>query len=285
MSSVDPALLERILSRLGLSRAPATDPVGLGRVYEAWCREVPFDNLLKRIHVASGSTDPLPGDTFQDFFESWLRHGTGGTCWAGNGALCSLLVSLGFNARRGIGTMLARPDLPPNHGTVIAEIDGRDHVVDASILHGEPLLLDAHRTTSVEHPVWGVRCAQRGGQWYIRWRPLHFSDGIDCRIDQVSASPAEFRAAHEQTRGWSPFNFEIHARRIRGQTLVGVAMGQRVAFDAGGGVQQRPVSTLERNTVLIEELGYSEEIVDRLPADVPTPPPPDSRTAAALGRE
>jgi N-hydroxyarylamine O-acetyltransferase len=281
---MDEAVVERVLARLGLSRTPTVDLEGLRAIYESWCRHVPFDNLRKRIHVASGDAGPLPGDTCGDFFDAWLRHGTGGTCWAGNGALCDLLVSLGFNARRGIGAMLARPDLPPNHGTVIVELDGSEYLVDASILHGEPLLLDARRTTSVDHPVWGVRCAQREGLWFIHWRPLQFPDGIECRIDRLSADAEDFRIAHEQTRGWSPFNFEVHARCIRGESLVGVAMGERVEFDAGG-VRQNRLSKAERTRVLIEELQFSEEIVGRLPEDVPMPPPPGSRTAAALAPE
>ena len=86
-------------------------------VYAAWCRRVPFDNVLKRIHLASGNPDPLPGDDDTRFFESWLRFGTGGLCWAGNSALCSLLTALKFSAAWGLATMLVGPDPPPNHGT------------------------------------------------------------------------------------------------------------------------------------------------------------------------
>ena len=113
-----PDLLERVLSRLGLSAPPALDLNGLKTVYVAWCRQVPFDNIRKLIHVQTQTLSALPGDSAQDFFEAWLKYKTGGTCWAGNGALHSLLVTLGFAAQRGVATMLVAPSLPPNHGTV-----------------------------------------------------------------------------------------------------------------------------------------------------------------------
>jgi hypothetical protein len=67
-----------------------------------------------------------------------------------------LLVSLGFNASRGMGTMLVAPNVPPNHGAVLVVCDEARYVVDASILHSEPLRLDTSTLTRVTHPAWGV---------------------------------------------------------------------------------------------------------------------------------
>ncbi len=98
-SALAPALVERVLAKLGLAAAPRADLGGLAALYAAWCRSVPFDNVRKLIHVRAAYPAPLPGDTPEDFFDAWLAHGTGGTCWAGNGALCALLESPGFRAR------------------------------------------------------------------------------------------------------------------------------------------------------------------------------------------
>ena len=38
---------------------------------------------------------------------------------AGNGALHAMLMSLGFEAIRVMGTMHAAPEAPPTHGTVL----------------------------------------------------------------------------------------------------------------------------------------------------------------------
>jgi N-hydroxyarylamine O-acetyltransferase len=278
-------LLERVLDGLGLAGIPAADLAGLRAVYGAWCRRVPFDNIRKLIHVRSEASGALPGDSAEDFFSAWLKYRTGGTCWAGNGALCTLLATLGFAARRGVATMMVAPDIPPNHGTVIVEIEGAPYVVDASILHVEPLRLTSGQVTTIEHSAWGVRAAEHGTLWHIEWRPIHTPGRIECRIDQLAATRAEFHERYAKTRAWSPFNYELHARRVVGDSMVGVAHGQRIEFNASGAHLQRRLHAEERNRVLIDELGLNEEIVAQLPPDIPTPPPPWSRTAqAALSR-
>jgi hypothetical protein len=110
---------------------------------------------------------------------------------------------------------------------------------------------------------------------------VHQPDGLDCRLQYLHVSRETFRERHEQSRVWSPFNDEVYARAIRGETVVGVAHGQRVAFDSAGGVRHTPLGGDGRLRVLVDELGMHEEIVHRLPLDTPTPPPPGSRTAQA----
>jgi N-hydroxyarylamine O-acetyltransferase len=267
-------VLEQVLSRLGLADRPAPTLDGLQTLYAAWCRNVPFDNVRKLIHVHHHDPGPLPGDDATDFFEAWLAYGTGGTCWAGNGALHALLVSLGFDAARGMGTMRPDPKAPPTHGTVLVTCEGTRYLVDASILHGTPLPLHESTPTAVAHPAWGVHCIKRDDAWYIRWRPVHQPDGLDCRLQHLHVSRETFRARHEHSRAWSPFNYEVYARAIRGETVVGVARGQRVVFDGAGGVSHTPLGEDDRLRVFVDELGMREEIVHRLPPDTPTPPPP-----------
>lgn len=269
-------LVERVLAGLGFSGPPAPDLDGLKTVYAAWCRRVPFDNVLKRIHLASGDPGPLPGDDDSRFFESWLRFGTGGLCWAGNGALCSLLTALNFSAARGLATMLTGPDPPPNHGTVVVACDGRRFVVDASMLHGEPLPLDDYRPTGVGHPAWGVCCTRQSGRWHIYWRPLHMTGGLVCRIDRLDAPRDAFLRLNEETRRWSPFNYSLYARLIRGDRVVGISGGQKVAFDSSGSIFRTPMDAAERLRFMVEGIGIAEEILQRLPPDRPTPPRPKS---------
>ena len=45
-----PALLERVLSKLGLSEPPSPTLEGLRTLYPAWCRKVPFDNIRQLMH-------------------------------------------------------------------------------------------------------------------------------------------------------------------------------------------------------------------------------------------
>ena len=206
-----PALLERVLSKLGLSEPPSPTLEGLRTLYPAWCRKVPFDNIRQLIHRRSHDPSPMPGGDATEFFEAWLVYGTGGTCWSGNGALHALLLSLGFEAARGLCTMLVAPAIPPNHGSVLVVYEGSRYVVDASILHSEPLRLDPDAPSVIVHPAWGVQCAKRDGQWYIRWRSMFSSDGLDCRFEAMSVTRDTFRERYEAARAWGPFNYELHS--------------------------------------------------------------------------
>ena len=103
---MDQALLEDVLQRLGIARS-ATGFDDLRLIYAAWCEAVPFDNVQKMIHIAEGRNVPVPSSTAEGFFTSWLEHRTGGTCWAGNGALHDLLAALGFELESATATMLA----------------------------------------------------------------------------------------------------------------------------------------------------------------------------------
>jgi len=280
--TLNASLRERVLEGLGLSEAPEPTVAGLRLLYGAWCRRVPFDNVRKLIHVRSGNAGPLPGHNAADYFEAWLRHGTGGTCWAGAGALDSLLVSLGFDTVRGVATMLAAPDLPPNHGTVVVRFEDAStrFLVDSSILHGEPLPLPAvDSARAIEHPAWGVQASHLNGRPYIFWRPLHRTDGFACRLDRFGAGAEEFAGLYEKTRPWSPFNYQLTARLNRGESVVGASFGHAVSLLKDGSVSDAPIAHQERVRMLIEDFGMSEEIVAQLPHDVPTPPPPGSQAA------
>lgn len=268
-----PQLREKVLARLGLSKAPEPTLTGLRELYAAWCAHVPFDNVRKMIHIRSQNPGPLPSFTPADFLEAFVKYGTGGTCWAGAGAMHAVLKSLGFETERGIGTMLHAPHATPNHGTVLVKFGDSKYLVDSSMLFAEPLVLDENSATKIDHPAWGVQCSRRAGQWHIAWRPLHKIDGFECRIEKFGVSWAEFQKMHEATRGWSPFNFEVSARKNRNGEVRGVGFGNAVKLRQDGGVDRIPASYKERNRILIEEVGLSEEIVAQLPDDVPTPRP------------
>ena len=271
-------LVERVLARLGFRRRPESTLESLSSLYASWGRRVPFDNVCKLIHVRAGNTGPLPGSTAADFFNTWLKHGTGGTCWSGSEALHALLVSLGFDAVRGVATMLVTKDMPPNHGSTMVRFGAERYVVDSSMLYGAPLLLAEHET-SISHPSWGVQCRRKDGRWNITWRPLHKTDGFECRFESFGATAAGYQRYYERTRGWSPFNYEVNARINRGDSVTGLAFGREVTLHADGRVSNAPVSHAERVRALVEDIGLSEEIVSALPRDLPTPPPQGSRSA------
>lgn len=272
-------LLNRVLEKLAIDRqTPSLE--SLFSLYRAWSAGVPFDNVRKLIHLRSGDDRPLPGGKAEDFLESWLSHGTGGTCWTGAGALHAVVTSLGFHAERGIATMLVHPHLPPNHGTVLVTLEGERWLLDTAMLSVEPLRIVTGEETSVAHPAWGARCSWRDGRCHVSWRPLHVPEGFECRIEGGGADAPDYLRRYEQTRGWSPFNYELNARVVRGDYVMGAAFGKVVTLHGDGRTTVQPATHEQRVRLLIDDVGMSEEIVSQLPEDIPTPPPPGSKTAS-----
>ena len=61
---------------------------------------------------------------------------------------------------------------------------------------------------------------------------------------------------------------------MRGEHSIGAGEGQRYVFDTNGLVEAQPIEGDERVRLLVEEVGISEEVARRVPADRPTPPRP-----------
>jgi len=282
-SMLAPAQVENVLDQLGLAGFPAGDLAGLTTLYDAWCRHVPFDNARKLIAVRSGNAAPLPGDSPPEFLDAWLEHRVGGTCWAGNGALCELLRAIGFTAHRGVGTMMVAPNIPPNHGTVVVELPEGHFIVDASIMHVTPLAIREGASTRIEQAAWGVTGYWLDVHYAINWQGLANPEPFDCRVDEWPVDRQRFRSQHEMTRTWSPFNFELMFNLVRGEGRIGIAQNQAAERDSEGHLTLTPLAN--RVAYLVEELGVSEALAVRIPEDVPTPPPPGTRTAMAQAHE
>jgi N-hydroxyarylamine O-acetyltransferase len=272
-ASMNSATVAAVLERLNVA-APSRDLAGLRSVYAAWCRGVSFDNVLKMIHVAEQRPGPLPGSTAESFFEDWLSCGAGGTCWAGNEALHGLLEALGFDARRAIATMMPSYYREPNHGSVVVSFEGDRWIADASILTAEPVRIPAPGEPVEPGPL--PRFEWVDGRPAVIWRTLSAPDGFPCRIERIGADHAEWDALHRKSGVWSPFNFELSARVMRGTSTVGVSPGQRFTIAPDGSISATPQDYAARVRFLIEELGVSEDTARRLPHDRPVPPRPQS---------
>jgi N-hydroxyarylamine O-acetyltransferase len=261
-----PATVEAVLDRLGFGAAPEPALDGLERVYAAWCRTVPFDNVVKRIHLVSGSASPFPNARPQEFFDLFLAHGTGGTCWPSSRALCALLQALGFDARLASAAMDDRAAGPVHtHGTTIVRADDREYWVDSSMLTDRPLPLVRDTTTHLDHPIRPVRAEPAGRFWRVFWTPAAFGSEMGCLLLDDDVAGEHYDTRYEASRGFGPFNAGLYATRNRAGAVFSVCLGQRCERDAAG--FRSSELGAERNRILVEELGYSEEIVQRLPED------------------
>jgi N-hydroxyarylamine O-acetyltransferase len=267
--TLDPALLEAVLDRLGLADRPAADRAGLDAVYLAWCRTVPFDNLVKRIHLAAGTTPPFPNGNPEWFLRGFVRDGTGGTCWPGSAGLHALLTELGFDARRGSAAMYDNFTGPVHtHGTVIVRIDGADFWVDSSMLTDVPLALERRRETRRDDPVSPVRSEPVGDLWRIWWSGAGDGADIGCLLLDDDVTAEHFLTRYEVSREMSPFNTYLHATRNapgKRLTIKGDKRYERTAAGITSALMD------DRDRVLVEEFGYSEAIVAQLPPDDPRP--------------
>jgi N-hydroxyarylamine O-acetyltransferase len=266
-------LVHAVIERFGIGR-PEPDLQGLRSLYAAWCGSVPHENTRKLIHLGAGLGPPLPGSTAEDFFDGWLADGTGGTCWAANGALHDLLAALGFGVERAIATMLSAPDVAgPNHGSVVVEVAGERWVADASILSGEPIRIPRGGTTPAEDsPL--PRFERLDGKPAVRWRALNAPDGFFCRFERIGATREEWDCLHQRTATWSPFNSMLNARLLRRGESIGAARGQRFVFRADGSHEATPLEGDARARFLTEDLGISPAVAERVPPDRPVPPRP-----------
>ncbi len=264
-----------MLEKLGLQNHSGNNLKSLEILFNRWCRKVPFDNLQKRMYLSAGGLGPMPSHTAKDFFTEWLAHGTGGTCWAVSHALHDLLHSLGFDVKRASGTMLTSPTVRgPNHGTVIVTLEGRHYLVDGSMLTEHPLPLLDSSPSEAGHPAARVQLERRAEQWQIFWRPLHRLEGIWCRIDSMDVSTSTFDRYYQGTRAWSPFNYFLYARSNTQDQVTGVVADRKITIRADGQTTSEFMKSTERVKFLVEQMGIAEEIISKLPADEPIPPPP-----------
>jgi N-hydroxyarylamine O-acetyltransferase len=264
-----PATTEAVLHRLGFSDAPNPDLAGLNQTYAAWCEHVPFDNIVKRTHLASGSTEPIPNGVPEAFFASYLGHGTGGTCWPSSGGLYALLTALGFNARRGSATM--REEIYGrihNHGTVLVQFDDADYWVDSSMLTMRVFTT----TEGIDDPVHATRIEPAEPHFRVLWTHNFLDEMLTCLLLDDDVTQHHYLASYESSRMQSGFNTALYATRSTPDMRVTLALGQRFERTPDG-VSSRPLVD-DRCQVLIEEFGYSEAIVAALPDDDPAPPKP-----------
>ncbi|MDQ1520172.1 MAG: N-hydroxyarylamine O-acetyltransferase [Actinomycetota bacterium] len=268
MAGLENDLVDAVLERFGFRDRPEPTYAGLEAVYGAWCEHVPFDNLVKRIHLAGGSAAPFPNREAVAFLDLYLRHGAGGTCWPSTLGLHALLVELGFDARLGSASM--RDNLAGRihtHGTIIVRDQAKEYWVDTSMLTERPVPIERGGQTRLDHPFRPVRVEPVDDLWRVYWSGQTIAEEIPCLLLDDDVSIVHCQARYEASREMSPFNTRLHATTMRGGRCLTISKGERWERDATD-VRHAPVEG-DRDRVLVEEFGYSEAIVGQLPPDEP----------------
>jgi arylamine N-acetyltransferase len=271
--TLNPALVERVLSKLALHQRPQLNLAGLNTLYAAFSANVPFDNFQKRIWFASPQTTPLPGGDPNDFFNNWLQHGTGGTCWPLNGAMYALANALGFDARRIVGSVIVEGyPRGANHGSVLVNLDGINYLVDAWMAAFKVLPLISGKPSSTGNGIHDVRAVPIESGFEIitypgfnREQPLPFRP--EPEYDPVDH--AFFLTRFDRTKAVGFFNDAIFICRHFPESILTMGRKSKFHLAADGTVTKTEPTEAERKTSLIQEFGLSEEIVAKLPPNVP----------------
>ncbi len=164
---LEAALAREVLERIEV-RPESPNLEALDRLYDAWSRRLGMENLSKRLRLLTAD-DPLDVAAPPEAgFESFLEHGTSGTCWPTMEMFVALAQALGFDARPRTGEM-TDPGVA-NHGTVVVVLDGISYSVDQNLLWPHPLPLDRRQKTSVSGPHYDVEASYdpERGVFHIR---------------------------------------------------------------------------------------------------------------------
>ena len=255
---LDGALRERVLERLGFCAPPSADLAGLQAVYSAWCGKVPFDNVRKMIALRTQHDLPLPGGDAEQFFETWLAHGAGGTCWPSSNALYALVQSLGFEGCRIAGCMRDLGTI--NHASVKVALKDCDWLVDSSLLSNVPLPLE-RRLFVHDDLVFPAEVEFEDSSHVVWSHTPPNSTYLPCRLIEHSYDSGSYLALYEESRARSPFNQRLYARRnLPGEMLV--LSGNTRFSKTSEGVESRTLSPDEVCEALRNDIGLSIEVIE-----------------------
>jgi arylamine N-acetyltransferase len=258
MTGLSKDLLNRVLDRLDFREPPALDIAALQRLYASWCMHVPFDNVRKMITLKSEVKLPLPGLDAAEFFENWLKNGSGATCWPMANALYELLTSLGYQAIRVAGFMRDLGII--NHGSVKISINELDYLADASLLLNVILPLD-HATFIHGDPVFPVESEPNGASHLIWILTPPGSDYFYCRIPGDPVEVSLFDERYEASRERSIFNQRLYARRNYPGELI-ILWGNTRFSRTVKGTEHHDLSRDELCKALEKDIGISDSLIN-----------------------
>lgn len=265
------ASANRLLGKLGLTTPIPVSGQGLSEVYGAWCRAVPFDNVMRRIQISEGDRGHLPGWTPLDFIRDHCAHGVGGPCAPASAALGALLQALGFETRTVLAAIEDDGELAPDHATVVVSVGQEEFLVDTVILCESPILLIREGGASLGgwlHPI----AVERGdGSWRVDYASAMTRAPANCTVIDREVDTQACQVLYQATQEsatFQRFNSGLYIRRNAPGSVSVIYRDRHVVVDEDGRTE-RQISPDGRRRLLVEGFGLSQEIVARLPGDAP----------------
>jgi arylamine N-acetyltransferase len=268
-------ILVRVLAKLDIASGPTLDLFGLNRLYAAYSSRVPNDNVQKRIWLTGDRATPVTGGDPNRFFDDWLDHGTGGTCFAANGALCALLRAIGFDARRISGSVLMEGiEQDGNHGSVTVRLDGTEYLVDAQLAAFKALPLVPGVFASTGEGIHDIRAVPVPQGFDVYWypganrhKPLIMRPNLEMGTVDHEYFLAQYALSTLAHRRRSPFNDALFVGRHFPGSILIVSRNSRIEVSSENIVSKSEITLAERARILIDVLGISERAVNAIPPD------------------
>jgi hypothetical protein len=169
-----------------------------------------------------------------------------------------------------------------NHGTVKVRLDGRDWLLDSSMLTNEPLPLGdevfVHRD-----PVHAAEVEPIDGTHRLWFDLPPNRQYLPCRLLEDPVDHAYFTHRYEVSRKTGPFNQRLYARR-NAPGEMRIFVGRTRFSRTAQGVESRDLSGEELCRALQEDIGLSGELIEQWarsggldaslePLTAPAPPP------------
>lgn len=209
---LDGALATRILQRFGMPDRPQATESTLRQLLERYTRIVPWESASRIVRRAKhDSQDDCPVFA-EDFWESAIELGTGGTCYESNYAFFSLLRRLGYDGYLTINDMGTSIGC---HSAIIIWLDGDKHLVDVGFPLHAVLPLPERESAAADSPFFRYRVEFAEANHYTIWRRPHPQELVFTLVDEA-ISDADYRAitVHDYRHDGGQFLNEIVIHKV-----------------------------------------------------------------------
>ena len=238
-------MLDALLARIGLDRAPAADLDGLRTLHRAFLEHVPYEDIA----VQLGEAGRLDADALT---ARVLSDGRGGYCFELNTVFAWLLRAVGFQVTH--HQAVVGGEGPTNHMALFVHLDGETWLADAGLGEGfmEPLPLREGRYD--RGPLTYTLRREDAGSWWVGQHEWGSIDGF--RIDPPACTVADFEPHHRRLSSdpESPFVRTLVVQRPLDDRII--TLRARTLSEVGPSVNtKRVVSREEFGTVLTDVFG------------------------------
>jgi arylamine N-acetyltransferase len=201
--------IARYLDRLGVEALPPS-PGNLDAIVRAH-RSITFECVSSLIRRDSAGDGPVPPLDLDDVLETWRNGAGGGVCYEFGSMLGRLLGELGYT----VYPVLARISFPGSHSALMAELNGRQFLVDVG--NGQPIIeaIPVDRPFEIDRAGLRYRFRQdpeTGKLIQDRWIGGEFAPFVT--YEGTPATPAEMEASYQRHHAIPPRTFVMQNFRL-----------------------------------------------------------------------